>query len=62
MVNWILIIFLTVPSGKQSFIIPSVQFQSQTACEIAIVDLELYLKTVGEYAITCARMPEEREA
>ena len=61
--KWILIVYLILPSpGKSLFIVPQVQFQSQTECVIAKIDLELYLKTVGDYAITCASVKPEREA
>lgn len=60
--TWILIVYLLLPSGEQTFIVPQVQFQSNTECQIARIDLEVYLKTVGEFAITCASIKPERDA
>lgn len=61
--KWILIIYLVLPqSGKAVFVVNQATFQSQTECRIALVDLELYMKEFPDYAVTCAKLPEERES
>jgi len=62
MSSWILIIYLLLPSGKSVFIVPQATFQSQTECEITRIDTELYFSNFKIHAITCARLPAEREA
>ena len=61
--KWILILYLILPeSGKSVFVVNQASFYSQSECQIARLDMELYLREFPEYAITCASVPEERES
>jgi len=60
--KWMMVFLLILPSGDKVFVAPQVTFQSQTACRIAIVDMELYLSQFPDYSITCIRVPEEKDA
>ncbi len=63
MAHWVLIIYLIMPNpNESSFIVPRLTFQSQTECLIATIDMEPYLKSVSDYAITCVSIPVEKEA
>jgi len=60
--KWMMVFLLSLPSGDKIFVAPQTTFQSQTACRIAIVDMELYLSQFPDYSITCIRVPEEKDA
>lgn len=60
--KWLLVIVLSITPDKPTFVAPQLTFYSQTACQMAIVDMELYLKQFDVLGMTCVSVPDEAEA